>query len=194
MKQKQKIIFTVDDNDSNLTVCKQILKPYYSVYPIPSAAKMFALLEHVKPDIILLDVEMPEMNGYEAAKILKSNNATKDIPIIFLTAKIDVLSETEGLSLGALDYIHKPFVSTLLLRRIGIYLSMEDNRSLFGEEGELHQWLNNKIRRPLNEITELINDAIGTKDSDKTGQFLSKALVSSMDLLSSIDEIIDMSN
>ena len=92
------------------------------VYPIPSAIKMFNILEHVNPDLILLDVEMPEMDGYEAAQKLKSHDTFKNIPIIFLSAKTDTASETEGLNLGAVDYIHKPIVSSDLLSRIEEHL------------------------------------------------------------------------
>jgi DNA-binding response OmpR family regulator len=79
---------------------------------------MFKLLEHIKPDLILLDVEMPDMNGYEATRALKKNEMFKDIPIIFLTARGDPVSEKFGLNLGATDYIHKPIVSDQLLKRI----------------------------------------------------------------------------
>ncbi|MCL2126629.1 MAG: response regulator [Treponema sp.] len=120
-----KIIIVVDDNDTNLVACKKILKPYYTVYPSPSAAKMFELLEHgIKPDLILLDVEMPDMDGYEAARILKSSKAYSGFPLMFLTARNDAAGEMEGLNLGALDYIHKPFVGALLLKRIENHLSL----------------------------------------------------------------------
>jgi putative two-component system response regulator len=72
MTEEQKKIILVDDNDANLTACKKILKPYYAVYPVLSAEKMFDLLEHITPDLILLDVEMPDMNGYDAARTLKN--------------------------------------------------------------------------------------------------------------------------
>lgn len=122
MTTGQKTIIVVDDNNANLVACKKILKPYYEVYPVPSAAKMFDLMEHVKPDLILLDVDMPDMNGYEAAGKLKQNNAFKEIPIIFLSGRDDATSEMFGLNMGAKDYIHKPFVSEMLLKRIEIHL------------------------------------------------------------------------
>jgi CheY-like chemotaxis protein len=118
MTKKRETIIVVDDNNTNLVACKKILKPFYEVYPAPSAAKMLKLLEHVIPDLILLDVEMPDMNGYEAAQTLKSNDAFKNIPIFFLTARNDPVSEKLGLNVGAVDYIHKPFVSDQLLQRI----------------------------------------------------------------------------
>ena len=114
-----KTIFVVDDNESNRLAAKTALKDTYTIYAIPSAQQMFKLLEKIKPCLILLDIEMPEMGGFEAIKILKSNSETKDIPVIFLSASTVSEIKTEGLSLGAVDYISKPFEPDILLRRIG---------------------------------------------------------------------------
>jgi DNA-binding response OmpR family regulator len=123
----------------------------YDVFPVPSAEKMFELLLHVYPDLILLDVEMPRTNGYEAMKKLRENEAYKDIPVIFLSAMDDAESEIEGLSLGAVDYIHKPFVGPLLLRRIEMHLTVVEGKQ------ELLA-LNNSIQ------------ALMAQDSDSTDQ------------------------
>ena len=123
MTGKRKTIIAVDDNNTNLVACKKILKPFYEVYPAPSASRMFKLMEHIKPDLILLDVEMPDINGYEAARMLKEEAAFSEIPIIFLTARGDPVSEKIGFNLGAADYITKPFASDQLIERIGKLLS-----------------------------------------------------------------------
>ena len=123
MTKKRKAIIAVDDNNTNLVACKKILKPYYEVYPAPSATRMFKLMEHVAPALILLDVEMPEINGYEAARMLKEKAAFKEIPIIFLTSRNDPVSQKIGFNLGAADYISKPFASDQLIERIGKLLS-----------------------------------------------------------------------
>ena len=123
MAEKRKIIIVVDDNNTNLVACKKILKPFYEVYPAPSASKMFKLMEHVTPDLILLDVEMPDINGYEAARMLKQKATFKEIPIIFLTTRDDPVSKKIGFNLGAVDYIPKPVVSDQLIERIGKLLS-----------------------------------------------------------------------
>jgi putative two-component system response regulator len=123
MSGGQKKIIAVDDNPENLAALRNTLKDLYEVYPSPSAAKMFNFLEHVKPDLILLDVEMPEMNGHEAITKLKSDTKYKDIPVIFLTSMADDQSKAEGLSLGAVDYIYKPFATPQLLERLEKYLS-----------------------------------------------------------------------
>jgi diguanylate cyclase (GGDEF)-like protein len=130
MANNRKKIIAVDDNLENLTALKDTLKNIYEVYPSPSALKMFDLLEHITPDLILLDVEMPEMNGYETAEKLKGDERYKHIPIMFLTVRDDMKSEIEGLKLGAVDYIHKPFVGPLLIQRIKTHLSLMDYQKI----------------------------------------------------------------
>jgi len=122
MDSKKKII-AVDDNVENLTALKNTLKNSYDAYPCPSALKMFDILKHIQPDLILLDVEMPEMNGYEAAEKLKSDDKYREIPIMFLTSMNDEESKKKGLSLGAVDFINKPFDTTSLLQRLETHLS-----------------------------------------------------------------------
>jgi putative two-component system response regulator len=126
-KERQKIII-VDDNLVNLTAGKNIMKMFYEVYPLPSAEKLFGLLKHVTPDLILLDIEMPEMDGYTAIKRLKSEASFADIPVIFLTAKDDEDSELEGLNLGAVDYVRKPFSASLLIKRVETHLLLASQK------------------------------------------------------------------
>jgi len=114
----RKKIIIVDDIIANLDQGKNILRTFYEVYPAPSAAKMFEILEKITPDLILLDINMPEMNGYEAIKKLKSDERYTGIPVIFLTALTDSNSEVEGFDLGAVDYVTKPFSAPMLLKRI----------------------------------------------------------------------------
>ena len=128
MNSEKKLILLVDDNPTNLRLGINVLEEKYDVATAPSAEKMFSLLENNIPDMILLDVDMPEMTGYEAIKILKSKHETKDIPIIFVTARTDSDDELEGLSLGAIDYITKPFQPPLLLKRIEVHLLVEDQK------------------------------------------------------------------
>ncbi|MDR2739137.1 MAG: response regulator [Treponema sp.] len=115
-------IASVDDDVTSLALGKSILSQKYDIITIPSGEKFFVLLEKVQPNLILLDVEMPGMNGYEVLKRLKANPKYADIPVIFLTSRSDTSSELEGLSLGAIDYISKPFSPPLLLKRIELHL------------------------------------------------------------------------
>jgi len=121
-----KIIFVVDDSPVNLTKAKLALESNYRVLTMLSAAKMFTLIEKVTPDIILLDIEMPEIDGFTALQKLKEDNKTEHIPVIFLTAFGDEAKEVRGLELGAADFITKPFSTPVLLNRISHHLRIEE--------------------------------------------------------------------
>jgi putative two-component system response regulator len=133
-KERRAMVMIVDDNITNLKIAKNTLADTYDVFTVPSAAKMFDLLERNRPALIVLDIVMPEMDGYEAIKILKSDAATRDIPVIFLTGKSDPESELEGLSVGAVDYISKPFAPPLLRKRIELHLMVERQKSRLEEQ------------------------------------------------------------
>ena len=115
-KARSKIML-VDDNITNLTIGRNILLNEYNVFTIQSGKKLFQMVEKVFPDLILLDIEMPEMSGYEVIRKLKADTKTRTIPVIFLTARSDSSSEVEGLTLGAVDYISKPFSPSRTLGR-----------------------------------------------------------------------------
>ena len=120
-----KTIFIVDDNATNLMAAKLALEGIYRTYALPSATRMYKFLEKVTPDLILLDVDMPETDGYTAIKELKSDPRYRNIPVIFLTAKHDTESEVMGFELGALDYISKPFSAPVLIRRIESHIETD---------------------------------------------------------------------
>jgi putative two-component system response regulator len=136
MEDQHAVIMLVDDNIANLKIGKNALVDTYDVYTAPSAAKMFELLERNIPSLILLDINMPEMDGYEAIKRLKEKEKTRDIPVIFLTGKDDPDSEFEGLSLGAIDYIAKPFSPPLLRKRIEVHLLVETQKKTLKTQNE----------------------------------------------------------
>ena len=157
MVRTRKRIIAIDDNMTNLTAVKNILKSQYEVYTVTSAAKMFELLTKFYPDMILLDVEMPELNGYEAAQILKNNPEYANIPIIFISSKNDALSEMEGLDMGAVDYIYKPFAAPLLLKRIDIHLTHAEVKS---ELQYLNASMQKKLISKMTEVLDLKNAVI----------------------------------
>jgi len=157
-------IIIVDDNISNLTQGRNILKSFYEVFPAPSAEKCFEILENVLPDLILLDVAMPDKNGYETIKELKAHPKYRDIPVIFLTAKTDYDSELLGFDLGAADYIRKPFNPPLLLKRIEKeLLFVEQTRKLKKSEAELKEIVGNleaSVLEKISAISDLQNSII----------------------------------
>jgi len=152
-------IILVDDNMANLTQGKNLLKTFYKVFPAPSAAKLFETLENIIPDLILLDIDMPEMNGYEAIKKLKADPRFTDIPVIFLTAKNDEDSELEGFNLGAVDYVSKPFSGPLLLKRIANQILIVKSQEALMDYAEN---LEKKVREKTEEVIKLQNAVLTT--------------------------------
>ena len=122
----QKLIFIVDDNDANLTSAASVLEAEYRVLTMPSAERMFSLLEKKRPDLILLDIEMPEIDGFMAIKRLKSSDLFSRIPVIFLTGLDESNTEAEGIKLGAVDFITKPFSKPVLVNRIRNHLQIDE--------------------------------------------------------------------
>jgi len=120
-----KTIFVVDDSDTNLSMAESVLENSYRVMTMPSAAKMFSFLDKIVPELILLDIEMPEMNGMDALKRLKSEDKWVDIPVIFLTGRNDAKIEALGFELGAVDFITKPFSAPVLLNRVKTHLDID---------------------------------------------------------------------
>lgn len=162
---ERKKIAIVDDQIANLTIGRNALSQDYEVYTVPSGEKLFLLLDKVKPDMILLDVEMPDMNGYEVIKVLKSNLLTAHIPVIFLTSKTDAGSELEGLSLGAVDYISKPFSPPLLRKRLEVQLLLKDYNDnledMVRHKTKMILELQNAVMETMAELVECRDDATG---------------------------------
>jgi len=121
-----KTIFVVDDNDINLSIAKEALKGQYRVMSLPSAAKMFSLLGKITPDLILLDIEMPETDGFEALRLLKNSVDWEDIPVVFLTSMTDAEIEARGFEMGVVDFVTKPFSAPVLLNRIKTHLLIDE--------------------------------------------------------------------
>jgi len=163
-------VVLVDDDYSNLINGKNVLKTEYEVLTVPSGEKLFDLLGQITPDIILLDVEMPNMDGYAVLRELKKRATTADIPVIFLTARRDVGSELEGLSLGAVDYISKPFSPPLLLRRVENHLASETQKKQLREYGNnLAQMVEEQTQTILelqNAIFSVLANVVEYRDDD----------------------------
>lgn len=124
VRTKQGSILVVDDQPNNLKVISSVLNEDYNLSIANSGIKALKILEISKPDLILLDVMMPEMDGYEVCIKIKKIDVLKDIPIIFLTAKADIDDIIKGFDLGAVDYITKPFNIKEVRVRINNHLSL----------------------------------------------------------------------
>lgn len=155
----RKKVIMVDDNITNLTIGKNVLKDKYDVFTAPSGEKLFGILSRAEPDLILLDVEMPDMNGFDVIKKLREGESTKHIPVIFLTAKSDVGSELEGLSLGASDYVSKPFSTPLLMKRIEHHILIEEQRRELKNYNDNLQCM---VKEKTEKVLELQNAVLQT--------------------------------
>ncbi len=124
MEKEKSVILIIDDVKFNLEIAHDVLQDEYTIYEAMSAKEGLDILSRVLPDLILLDIIMPEMNGYEMLQILKKSRRLQRIPVIFLTADTNSESEVRGFELGASDFITKPFVAPVMRRRIKTQLEL----------------------------------------------------------------------
>ena len=133
---KRKKIIYVDDVNYSLVSVKSRLGDYFEIYPAESFVKLMEFLENFIPYLILLDVNMPYVDGYDVIRSLKEDERYAQIPVIFLTGKSDRESVVKGLSLGAVDYVIKPYSTTKLIETINVQLDLKKNRDAgFEDDG-----------------------------------------------------------
>lgn len=124
----RKTILIVDDTPANIQVLNELLHKDYRVLFSTDGKEALKLAAESTPDLILLDIMMPDMDGYEVCRRLKGDEALKDIPIIFVTALSEEENESQGLDLGAVDYISKPFNPGIVLLRVKNHLQLKTQR------------------------------------------------------------------
>jgi PleD family two-component response regulator len=140
-EEKQKILI-VDDTPANIQILDETLKDEYEIYFALNGKDALHHAETAMPDLILLDIMMPDMDGYEVCRTLKNNLLLKNIPVIFITALDQANHETKGLDLGAIDYITKPFNPTIVRLRVKNHLELKKHRdSLTLRNAELQEAL-----------------------------------------------------
>jgi len=121
---RQATVLAIDDESTNLQLLRQILQDQYRLLFAKDGARAIELAVNEKPDLILLDVMMPEMTGYDVCRVLKANPSTASIPVIFVTALTDSTDEVVGFEAGAVDFISKPVSPAVVKARIKLHLSM----------------------------------------------------------------------
>jgi len=157
-----KTIFMVDDSDTSLQVAKKALEHQYRVFTMLSGLKMFSLLEKITPDLIILDIQMPGLDGFETLQMLKSKPLYADIPVMFLTSYSDDDIEAKGFEMGVVDFISKPFSAPVLLNRIKTQLDIEE---IISERTKRIKLLQNGIMAVFaNVVEERDKDTIGHND------------------------------
>jgi len=132
---EKKTVLLVDDAPANIQIVNSILKDIYKIRIATSGAKALELVKvSPPPDLILLDIMMPEMDGYEVCTRLKLDPDTRDIPVIFLTGQTEVEDETNGFDVGAVDYIHKPFSPAVVKARVQTHLVLRGIREQLAQQ------------------------------------------------------------
>lgn len=155
MEFKKPTILVVDDMTTTLLLLHDLLKDTYEVKIAKSGTKALEILESPNDiDLILLDIEMPDINGYDVCKRIKNNETIKNIPIIFITGRTSQEDEEYGLNLGAIDYITKPFNNAIVKLRIKNYLNLKIKNDML-EKLSMYDGLTNiRNRRYFDETFE----------------------------------------
>jgi len=205
MKKKNSLLI-VDDDASNLMELANILKPEYTIYAVKDGRPALNKAHEAKPDLILLDVIMPGMNGFEVLAELKRSDVTRDIPVIFISGVGDSESESEGFSIGAVDYIRKPFDPTVVKHRVRVQIHILnlqrdlESAALIAKAANesKSQFLANmshEIRTPMNAIMGITNVLLQNKErtADEVADGLGRINASSEMLLNLINDILDFS-
>lgn len=142
-------ILLVDDTPENLRILADLLNPLYRVKAANSGAKALNIAKkHPQPDLILLDVMMPELDGYQVFQQLREDPDTRDIPVIFLTAMDSVDAELHGLEVGAVDYITKPIIAPIVMARVRTQLELKMARDRLKDQ---NHWLEAEVDRRMKE-------------------------------------------
>src|SRR5215831_21000921 len=162
------ILLLVDDDPENIEIVNSILGDKYEIRVAKNGVKALELANtEPTPGLILLDVIMPHMDGYEACKHLKEDAKTRDIPVIFLTGKTDVVDETHGFDVGAVDYIHKPFSPPIVKARVQTHLLLREKTELIEQKNRENEALllnilpgeiANRLKQGENEIADNFAD------------------------------------
>ena len=163
MINKKASVLVVDDKSENIQILDGILSSSYNVKVAKNGKTALKVAEKFMPDIILLDILMPDMDGYEVCKRLKSNILTKRIPIIFVSSKKDSVDEKKGFEMGAVDYISKPVSAAIVLSRVSTHLA------LYNQNKELQKLVDEKtkeIKETRFEIIRRLGMAAEYKDNE----------------------------
>lgn len=193
-------VLVVDDTPDNLALMSALLKEHYRVKVSNSGSKALDIANSATPpDLILLDIMMPEMDGYDVCKRLKETANTAEIPIIFLTAKTESRDETKGLALGAVDYLTKPVNPEILMARVSNHLQLKAQKDFLADKNE---FLEKEVRRRTQEVTMVQDVTIlilaslaETRDSDtgnhiRRTQFYIRALAEKLRFLPKYSELL----
>jgi putative two-component system response regulator len=181
-KRYRPLILAVDDESTNLQLLRQILQERYRLLFAKDGPRAIELAQQEQPDLILLDVMMPDMTGYDTCRLLKADPNTASIPIIFVTALTDSSDEVDGFDAGAVDFISKPVSPAVVKARVQLHLSLVRMDELRATRLQLVQRLGLAAEYKDNETglhvirmshyTRLLGEAVGLDDDDVEDLFI----------------------
>ena len=202
MDNEKQTVLVVDDATENIDVIVGLLKEHYKVKAAVNGMKALKSVEKNPPDLILLDIMMPEMDGHEVIRHLKNNPVTREIPVIFLTGKSDAADEEKGFELGAVDYISKPFNPAVVKARVNTQLELVRQRRK--TEQLLNNILPEKVISDLKEFGEskpdvfnnvsvLFSDFVGFTEMSSSAR--PELLISELsDIFTAFDDIMEQNS
>ena len=198
---KKPLILIVDDTPKNIQVLSSILHDKgYNICISTSGIQALESLKTEVPDLILLDIQMPEMDGFEVCKLLKSNPETKDIPVIFLTAVIEHEKILEGFELGAVDYITKPFNISELTARVATHIEISRSRAKLTElnatKDKFFSIISHDLRSPLGTIlgfSQLLLENLDQYSTDQTRKFIDNIYQTTKNTYELLQNLLDWS-
>ena len=156
---ERSIILIVDDNQTNLDVLFELLRNYgFKVLVALDGESAIEQIEYIHPDLILLDIMMPGIDGFETCLRLKANPSTRDIPIVFMSALSETLDKVKGFQTGAVDYITKPFQHEEVLSRIQTHLTIRTLQKKLEEKNLELAHLNHNLERLVEQKTKQLID------------------------------------
>jgi len=201
---KKNSVLVVDDENSNIMALTFILGSDYTVFTVKNGQTAVKVAENQLPDVILLDIVMPEMDGYAVIAKLKSSEKTKNIPVIFITGLSNADDEEKGLMLGAADYIGKPFSPAIVRLRVlnqinqinltRLIIEKEIAEKTSRQRSEFLSRMSHEMRTPMNAIMGMTSLAKNTANTEKRDDMLDKIKSASGQLLKLIDDVLDMSD
>ncbi|MEC7182338.1 MAG: response regulator [Bdellovibrionota bacterium] len=205
MKEKSEIkILIVDDVQKNVQVLGTLLKnEHYSLVIAQNGKEAIERAVKIKPDIILLDINMPGMDGIEVCRVLKESVETKEVPVIFLTAQNTTISKVKGFTVGAADYIEKPYDPAELLARVATHLEIKFSREQIAKDSKLkatlkaHGILAHEVYNPLTAIMgnlDMMRMMVesGSINKDKLSTFIKRSLEGCQSIVEKVESLKSM--
>src|SRR6185369_5718452 len=198
---KRQTVIIVDDTPANIVILSKSLGDDYELIFATSGDEALELIGSQKPDLILLDVMMPDMDGYQLCTLLKGDPATRDIPIVFVTAMCQEEDEVRGLELGAIDYLTKPISPAIVRARVRNHLELKRYRDLLETlsqtadraKQQFLRCIGHELRTPLTPIIGMTDLVLTCEEDDDKRRYLTMVQHASRRLLGMVEDLIETS-